>query len=128
MQLEESCDIVRDYLDKNDYQYEYHADEQCLTLDFHLECKLKQVRLLVQFRDDGYLLYGICPINADPEHLGEGIRITAVAFDGTVEAVEMPGLRMVLGVQFHPERMDDLGPGFFALLADEARRGRVARK
>jgi len=63
----------------------------------------------------------------DPEHLGNGIRVTAVAFDGSVEAIELPGPRMVLGVQFHPERMDDLGPGFFALLADEARRGRAGR-
>ena len=59
----------------------------------------------------------------DLEHLGEGIRVTAAAFDGTVEAVELPGTRMVLGVQFHPERMDDLGPGFFSLLAAEARKG-----
>ena len=63
----------------------------------------------------------------DPDHLGTGIRVTAVAFDGTVEAVEMTGTRMVLGVQFHPERMDDLGPKFFTLLADEARKGRAGR-
>ena len=63
----------------------------------------------------------------DPEYLGTGIRVTAVAFDGTVEAVEMPGSRMVLGVQFHPERMDDLGPGIFALLAAEARKGMTGR-
>ena len=63
----------------------------------------------------------------DPEHLGDGIRVTAVAFDGTVEAVEMPGARMVLGVQFHPERMDDLGPGIFSLLAAEASKGMTAR-
>lgn len=63
----------------------------------------------------------------DPEHLGTGIVVTAVAFDGTVEAIEMPGARMVLGVQFHPERMDDLGPGIFSLLAAEARKGMAAR-
>lgn len=84
MQQEESCDIVRDYLDKNDYRYEYHADEQCLTMDFHLECKLKQVRVLVQFRDDGYLLYGICPVNADPENLGELLKYVAMINWGLV--------------------------------------------
>ncbi len=57
----------------------------------------------------------------DPEHLGAGMRITGRAFDGTVEAIEMPGPRMVLGVQFHPERMDDIGPAFFSLLREEAR-------
>lgn len=84
MKQEESCDIVRDYLDKNDYQYEYLADEQCLTLDFHLDCKLKQVRLLVQFRDDGYLLYGICPVNADPGDLGELLKYVAMINYGLV--------------------------------------------
>jgi len=59
----------------------------------------------------------------DPANLGTGIRVTGVAFDGSVEAVELPGERMVLGVQFHPERMDDLGPGIFSLLAAEARKG-----
>jgi gamma-glutamyl-gamma-aminobutyrate hydrolase PuuD len=56
----------------------------------------------------------------DPEYIGRDIKITAAAFDGSVEAVEIPGERMVLGVQFHPERMDDLGPGFFSLLKEEA--------
>ena len=60
----------------------------------------------------------------DPAALGRGFTVTARAFDGTVEALEMPGERMVLGVQFHPERMDDLGPKFFKLLAEEAARHR----
>lgn len=55
-----------------------------------------------------------------PDALGHGLKITARAFDGTVEAVELEGSRMVLGVQFHPERMDDIGPCFFDLLKTEA--------
>ena len=57
----------------------------------------------------------------DPAHLGEKIAVTAQAWDGTVEAIELqePG-RMVLGVQFHPERMDDLAPRLFGLLRDQA--------
>ena len=66
--------------------------------------------------------------SVDPEHLGAGICVTAVAFDGSVEAIEMPGPRMVLGVQFHPERMDELGSGFFAHLAEEARKGMADMK
>ena len=53
--------------------------------------------------------------------IGKDLQITAEAFDGTVEAVEIPGERMVLGVQFHPERMDDLAPGIFGLLIEQAR-------
>ena len=55
-----------------------------------------------------------------PAALGAGLKITARAFDGSIEAVELNGSRMVLGVQFHPERMDDIGPSIFSLLKDEA--------
>jgi gamma-glutamyl-gamma-aminobutyrate hydrolase PuuD len=58
----------------------------------------------------------------DPVHPGKNLAVTAVAFDGSIEAVELPGERMVLGVQFHPERMDDLAPGIFGLLKEEAQK------
>lgn len=35
---------------------------------------------------------------------GHGLRVTAVAPEGTVEAVELVGAAWVLGVQFHPEQ------------------------
>jgi putative glutamine amidotransferase len=63
----------------------------------------------------------------NPAALGNGVAITAKAFDGTIEAVEFEGERMILGVQFHPERMDDIGPGFFALLKTEAEKYRQKR-
>ncbi len=56
----------------------------------------------------------------DPAHLGVGMFVSAEAYDGTVEAIEMPGERMVLGVQFHPERMDDLAPKLFGKLVEQA--------
>lgn len=65
----------------------------------------------------------------DPALPGEGLRITAEAFDGSVEAVEAadPG-RMILGVQFHPERMNDLGPVLFGFLRGEAQSFRERKK
>jgi putative glutamine amidotransferase len=36
--------------------------------------------------------------------LGRGLRITCTAPDGLVEALEVPGRRFALGVQWHPER------------------------
>ena len=62
----------------------------------------------------------------DAGHLGAGLVVSAEAYDGTVEAIEIPGPRLVLGVQFHPERMDDLGPLFFGQLVQEARLHRSA--
>jgi putative glutamine amidotransferase len=41
------------------------------------------------------------------DRLGEGLVPSAHAADGTVEAVELPGPRYALGVQWHPEMGDD---------------------
>jgi putative glutamine amidotransferase len=35
--------------------------------------------------------------------IAKGLVVTATATDGVVEAVELPGMRFVLGVQWHPE-------------------------
>ncbi|MFF4758417.1 gamma-glutamyl-gamma-aminobutyrate hydrolase family protein [Streptomyces sp. NPDC001292] len=40
--------------------------------------------------------------------LGKGLRTSAHATDGTVEAVELPGDRFALGVQWHPEMGEDV--------------------
>ncbi|MER8067776.1 gamma-glutamyl-gamma-aminobutyrate hydrolase family protein [Streptomyces sp. NPDC094034] len=41
------------------------------------------------------------------DRLGQGLTVSAVAADGTVEAVELPGPRWALGVQWHPEMAED---------------------
>ncbi|MYY01626.1 gamma-glutamyl-gamma-aminobutyrate hydrolase family protein [Streptomyces sp. ATexAB-D23] len=42
------------------------------------------------------------------DRIGTGLVASAHAADGTVEAVELPGSRWVLGVQWHPEAGEDL--------------------
>jgi len=39
--------------------------------------------------------------------VGDGLLASAVSPDGIVEAVEVPGKRFAIGVQWHPERMHD---------------------
>lgn len=41
------------------------------------------------------------------DQLGEGLTVSAVAADGTVEAVELPEPQWALGVQWHPEMAAD---------------------
>jgi putative glutamine amidotransferase len=43
------------------------------------------------------------------KRLGRGLQVTSTAPDGLVEALEVPGHRFALGVQWHPERCED-GP------------------
>ena len=54
------------------------------------------------------------------------LRVVAVADDGVIEAIDDPGRRFYLGVQWHPERTGDvsLGAGVFARLVEAARGGR----
>jgi putative glutamine amidotransferase len=49
------------------------------------------------------------------DRLGRGLEVTARAGDGVIEAVELPGSRFVLAVQWHPEQGWDQRP-FDALI------------
>ncbi|WP_045692527.1 gamma-glutamyl-gamma-aminobutyrate hydrolase family protein [Streptomyces rubellomurinus] len=51
------------------------------------------------------------------DRLGAGLRATAWSADGTVEAIELPGRRFALGVQWHPETDPDDIRLFHALTA-----------
>ena len=56
----------------------------------------------------------------DPDNLG-GIKITATAFDGSIETIELDTPeRMVPGVQFHPECMDDIAGKIFKYFCNKA--------
>jgi putative glutamine amidotransferase len=55
------------------------------------------------------------------DRLGAGLRVTSLAPDGLVEALEVPGHRFALGVQWHPERCTDgVGARTAAALVDAA--------
>ncbi|HZE99173.1 MAG TPA: gamma-glutamyl-gamma-aminobutyrate hydrolase family protein [Planctomycetota bacterium] len=56
--------------------------------------------------------------------LGRGLTITAVADDGIVEGIESDAHRFLVGVQWHPERMQDDArqQNLFRALVAEARR------
>ncbi len=57
--------------------------------------------------------------------LGEGLRESARADDGTVEALEDPSKRFAIGVLWHPEAAEDAA--LFEALVAEAREYRAAR-
>jgi gamma-glutamyl-gamma-aminobutyrate hydrolase PuuD len=58
--------------------------------------------------------------------VGEGLVGTAWAADGTLEAVEDPTQRFVVGVQWHPEAGEDAA--LFRELVEQARAYRAARR
>ena len=58
--------------------------------------------------------------------LGQNLVATAWAPDGTIEAVEGPGGRLVLGVQWHAEGLEAHGPLFELLVSAAAGEERLA--
>ncbi len=63
------------------------------------------------------------------DRLGEGLRVSAMAEDGIVEAVEGVGYPLVIGVQWHPERMagDSAQRGLFTAFLEEVK-GRATKR
>jgi putative glutamine amidotransferase len=56
---------------------------------------------------------------------GEGLQVVARAADGVIEAMELPGHRWLIGVQWHPElsaATDPVQQRLFAALVAAARR------
>jgi len=60
-----------------------------------------------------------------PGRVGDGLVETAWAADGTLEGVEDPSQRFVVGVQWHPEVGEDAA--LFEALVEQAREYRAAR-
>ena len=52
-----------------------------------------------------------------PDRLAPGLRITAMSDDGLVEGVEGLSQRWLVGVQWHPERLEDEAPSFISAQA-----------
>jgi putative glutamine amidotransferase len=58
--------------------------------------------------------------------VGEGLRVSALAEDGTIEAVEATDRRFAFGVLWHPEAGEDMK--LFEALVAEAERYRAERR
>lgn len=67
----------------------------------------------------------LCSHHQAIDELGTGLVPTAFAPDGVIEAVELPGARFVLGVQWHPEEARDIRP--FAALVNAAAQFHLVR-
>lgn len=55
-----------------------------------------------------------------PDRLGDGLRASAHAEDGTVEAIEQPAARFAVGVLWHPEEDEVRGAPLFRELVAQA--------
>ena len=61
-------------------------------------------------------------------HAGPHLNICARARDGVIEAVESSEFKQIIGVQWHPEWLEDSGPALFEWLVKQAKAFKSAKK
>jgi len=71
MEMEQIVNAVRDWLDDDDWHYDYLAEKQLITMGINLKSKIKSAKIFVDFKDDCYLVYVYPPLNGDKENLTE---------------------------------------------------------
>ena len=71
MEQEEIVDAVRDWLDGDDWNYDYNAEKHQIRTGVSLKSKIKSGRIRIDIKDDCYLVYLYAPINGDKDNLGE---------------------------------------------------------
>lgn len=82
-------------------------------LDAHFGEKYHPVRILGGrwlpeiFGKDEILVNSNHHQGVNPDYIGKGLKVVAIAEDGMVEALEYESEQMVLGIQWHPERIKD---------------------
>lgn len=65
--MSDIVDQVRDYLDQNDWKYEYIADRNYIKAGVNLKCKLQTVKLLITFNEKGYTVLASATMNASED-------------------------------------------------------------
>lgn len=56
---------VRDYLDDNDWKYEFNPDKNVIKMGVNIKSKLQSAKMLISFNEGGYSVFAIPSMNAD---------------------------------------------------------------
>ncbi len=79
MDQEQIVNAVRDWLDDDDWHYEYNAEKQLITMGISLKSKIKTGKIYVDFKEDAYLVYVYPPISGDKDNLTELVKYLTMA-------------------------------------------------
>ena len=71
MDREKIVDAVRDWLENDDWRYEYDAEYPLIKTGITLDSKIKSGSILIIFNEDNYTVYLSALINGNKDDLGE---------------------------------------------------------
>ena len=66
--VENMIDLVRNFLDEDEWKYEYDDSMKIIRTGVNLKCKLQSTRLLIRFTDDGMIVLATISMNASEEY------------------------------------------------------------
>ena len=67
MSMFNMLDQVRDFMDRDDWHYEFDAGRNAIIAGVSLKCKLHSLKLFIVFNERGYTCMAVCPMKADEE-------------------------------------------------------------
>ena len=89
MEIDAMVDAVRDYLDGEEYRYEYDAERNVIKLRFTIQSKLRNTNIVIRFKPRGILSHAYSPIDADKDAPVEMMKFLTMAnyalFNGNFE-------------------------------------------
>ncbi|MCI8497047.1 MAG: YbjN domain-containing protein [Clostridiales bacterium] len=59
------ANAVRDYLNSQEWNFDYKAEKNYFRMGMNLKSKLKSCEVVIRIREDSFTVYAISPISAD---------------------------------------------------------------
>ncbi len=77
MSTETIVEAIGDWLDANDWKYEYQGERKLFKMGVNLKCRLGHTRLFIDVKDTAYLVYAISPVSCGTDAMPELLRFCA---------------------------------------------------
>ena len=74
MKTEAIVEAIGDFLDDDDWKYEYQGEKNLFKMGVSLRCRLQSTRLYIDVKEDAYLVYAISPISGVEDTVSELMR------------------------------------------------------
>lgn len=84
MTKEENVEAIRNYIEDQEYKHEFDVESSFARLGFTVDCKLKNVKIIMQGHPLGIIVYAIPSINVAKDYHSEMMKYITMANYGTV--------------------------------------------